>query len=187
MKVQAFEETPDDVLVGLARDRDQGAFAEIVRRHDRQLRAAARRLVGNNDEIDDVMQQAYLKAYRALARFRGDGALATWLYRITYNVCMDHLRRRRATGWPAGDEADEPVWEGPNPGDVAADRSVVAEALAALNAGHRAVVLLVDGQGFDYAEAGRLLGLPAGTVASRLSRARADLRRALAPALPDAA
>ena len=74
---------------------DEGAFAELIERHDRSFRSLAFRLLADRDRMDDALQDAYVKAFRALPRFRGGSAPSTWLYRIVYNTCLDELRRGR--------------------------------------------------------------------------------------------
>jgi RNA polymerase sigma-70 factor (ECF subfamily) len=152
-------------------------FAQLVAEHDRALRMLAFRLVEDRDAMDDVLQEAYVKAFRALPRFRGDAAAGTWLYRIVYNACIDHLRRTRRSVERPLDEAVSLT--APDPGESTSRREGLAAALAALAPDQRAAVLLVDAEGFDYPAAAQVLGVPVGTVASRLSRARASLRRAL--------
>lgn len=166
-------------VVERARRGDQEAFAAVIRHYDPGLRALAYRLLGDRDWMDDALQEAYVKAFRGLPRFQRRARLGTWLYRIVYNTCLDELRRaRRAVQVPLDENAETPGGS-LDPGDVAADRSDLARALAALPPRERAAVLLVDAQGFDYRDAGRVLGVPEGTVASRLNRARATLRVAL--------
>jgi RNA polymerase sigma-70 factor (ECF subfamily) len=160
-------------------DQDPDAFISMIKLYDRPLRALVYRLMGDRDVMDDVLQDVYLRAYRALPSFRGDAAPGTWLYRIAYNVCIDELRRRqRQPRVPLDDMYEEPH-DGIDPGDVAAMRGDVALALGELPLDQRAAVLLVDVHGFDYARAGEILGVPAGTVGSRVSRARATLRISL--------
>ena len=162
-----------------ARAGDHAAFSDLVRHYDPGLRSLAYRLLGDAGRMDDVLQEAYVKAYRGLASFRGDSSVRTWLYRIAYNACLDDLRRRsKVTELPVEIMSDSPAGA-PDPGDQAVLRSGLAAALAALPADQRAAVLLVDAEGFDYAAAGRVLGVAEGTVASRVSRARATLRSAL--------
>jgi RNA polymerase sigma-70 factor (ECF subfamily) len=156
---------------GAANDPD--AFWALVQPHDRALRGLAYRLVGDRDLMDDVLQEAYLKAFRALPSLRGREALGTWLRRIVYNASMDQLRRRRKLV-PLDDLPDHP-----DPAEVAAGRRDLAAALESLPPVMRAAVLLVDAEGLSYEEAGAIIGVPKGTVASRLSRAREILRRAL--------
>jgi RNA polymerase sigma-70 factor (ECF subfamily) len=169
----------EPAVIADAKRGDQQAFAALVRHYDRGLRALAFRLLGDRDRMDDALQEAYVKAFRALPQFRGDAGLGTWLYRITYNVCIDELRRPHAAGAVPLDVAGSRS-HGPDPADFVGERTALASALAALSPEDRAAVLLVDAEGFDYASASRALGVPAGTVASRLNRARATLRRALA-------
>jgi RNA polymerase sigma-70 factor, ECF subfamily len=170
----------DAAALARARAGDRDAFVALVRRHDRGLRALAYRLLGDRERMDDALQEAYVRAFRSLARFRGDAAFATWVYRIAYNVCLEELaRERRAKDVIALEAAAEPVDPSAELEDSVALRTGLAEALAGLPPQDRAAVLLVDGQGFDYRAAGEILGVPEGTVASRLNRARALLRRAL--------
>jgi RNA polymerase sigma-70 factor, ECF subfamily len=166
-------------IVDRARRGDQEAFAAVLRHYDPGLRALAYRLVGDRDLMDDALQEAYVKAFRALPRFRGHARLGTWLYRIVYNACLDELKRpshRRDVPYEDVGASAAP-WA--DPGDVVARRGDLGDALARLAPEERAAVLLVDAQGFDYREASRILDVPEGTVASRLSRARASLRAAL--------
>jgi RNA polymerase sigma-70 factor (ECF subfamily) len=138
-----------------------------------------------------------VKAFRALPTFRGDAGLGTWLYRITYRACIDHQRRegrhqpgpstagtRRSGEGPVigGPGAWEPTATGSSadPAATAATRTDLARALAALPVDQRAAVLLVDAEGLDYEAAAAVLDVAPGTIASRLSRARAALRAALA-------
>jgi RNA polymerase sigma-70 factor (ECF subfamily) len=169
-----FELAPD-----AAADRDPDIFIEMVKRYDRLLRGLVYRLMGNREQMDDVLQEVYLRAFRALPGFRGEAGSGTWLYRIAYNVCIDELRRvQRRPSVPLQDFHDEPDGA-PDPSDLAALRGDLADALADLPMDQRAAILLVDAHGFDYARAGEILGVPPGTVGSRVSRARSALRLAL--------
>jgi RNA polymerase sigma-70 factor (ECF subfamily) len=166
-----------DPILSHARHVDAAAFVALVELHDRSLRRLAFRLLGDRDTMDDVLQEAYAKAFRSLPRFRGHSTVATWLYRIVYNACLDELRRVRA-------HARVPLELSPpaaatDPADTVAGRSALLEALASLPPEQRAAVLLVDADGVDYRAAANVLGVEVGTVASRLSRARSTLRRAL--------
>lgn len=160
-----------------ARRGDERAFAALVRHYDAGLRALAFRLLGDRTRMDDALQEAYVKAYRALPRFRGDASLGTWLYRITYNACLDELKRTRAV--VDLESVRDRAQTGFDPIETLSIRHMLAGALAALPPEERAAVLLVDANGFDYRDAAEVLGIPEGTVASRLNRARAALRRTL--------
>ena len=160
---------------------DHDAFATVVSLYDRRLRGIAFRVLGDRERMDDALQEAYLRAFRALPRFRGDARVGTWLFRITYNACLDALARARKTTHAPLDELVEQASDPLELEDSLAARSEVASALAKLSPDERAVVFLVDVEGFDYTAASRVLGVPVGTVASRLNRAREALRAALQP------
>ncbi|MGH9139390.1 MAG: RNA polymerase sigma factor [Acidimicrobiales bacterium] len=179
------ESHADDVdIVGRVLGGDRAAFTEIVRRHDDRLRGLAYKLLGGDrDLMDDALQEAYVRAYRALPRFRHDADLGSWLYRIVYNACVDEIRRakRRAVPFdtnPAGTSWD-PASAAPGPERSAAARDATVRALAHLPDIHRITVVLVDGEGFDIDAAAKILAVAPGTVRSRLWRARDALRRAL--------
>jgi len=169
---------PDVELVELARAGERPAFDELVRRHDRRLRGLAYRLMADRDRMDDALQEAYLKAFRALPRFRAGGDFGAWLYRITYNACIDELRQRQRSPLSTEDPVD-PVSGHPGPERVVSAAETVRSALADLPVGQRIAVVLVDGEGFDHREAAKILDVAPGTVASRLHRARTALRRIL--------
>jgi RNA polymerase sigma-70 factor (ECF subfamily) len=171
----------DDVaksVLDRARRGDHEAFAALIRHYDPGLRALTYRLLGDRDRMDDALQDAYVKAFTALPRFRGSAKVGTWLYRIVYNVCLDELRRARRNRQVLLEEAGL-RGSTRDAGDEVAGRGDLARALAGLTPEDRAAVLLVDAQGFSYVEAGQVLDVPAGTIASRLNRARAELREVL--------
>jgi RNA polymerase sigma-70 factor (ECF subfamily) len=158
---------------------DPDAFWSLVEPYERGLRALAYRLLNDRDLMDDALQEAYLKAFRALRTFRRDARVASWLYRIAYNSCLDQLRRAKRRRHMPLDGMGERADAGPDPAEVATRRHDLAAAMTSLPPDMRAAVLLVDAEGMDYGEAAEVLGIPRGTVASRLNRARAQLRRAL--------
>ncbi|MDQ3642157.1 MAG: sigma-70 family RNA polymerase sigma factor [Actinomycetota bacterium] len=169
----------DPEVVRRAQGGDASAFADLVRHYEPRLRALAYRLLEDRDLTDDVLQEAYVRAFKALRRFRGDSSLGTWLYRITYNACIDELRRGRKVLPLFSDIESGTVDRRTGPEDTAVARGDLAAALASLPSDLRAVVVLVDADGLDYREAAKVLGVPPGTVGSRLNRARAVLRAAL--------
>jgi RNA polymerase sigma-70 factor (ECF subfamily) len=159
-------------------------FMDMVREHDRELRALAYRLLRDRDAMDDVLQEAYLKAFRGYSSFRGDALAGTWLYRIVYNACIDHLRKERRTFGLSLEsksylEEDDEAQAAGDPAQTVADRYGLAQTLALLPVEQRAAVWLVDATGFSYDQAAKVLGVPAGTVASRLNHAREALRETL--------
>ena len=167
----------DRVLVAQARAGDGSAFAQLLRRHDDKMRGVVWRLVASRSEMDDVLQDAYLKAWRGLASFRGDAAFSTWLYRIVYTTALDQVKATSRRPVVPLDTAREVGVE--DKSAQIADSFALRRALAELPADQLAVVALVDGQGESYEAVATMLGISAGTVGSRLSRARAQLRRSL--------
>lgn len=155
---------------------DADSFVLLLREHDLRHRRLAYRLLGDRTRMDDVLQEAYARAFRALPRFSGRAALGTWLYRIVYNACVDELRRSGARKEVSLDEWRE---RGSSRTHAVEERLDLEAALAALPVELRAVVLLVDADELSYEEASEILGIPPGTVASRLSRARDALKGAL--------
>jgi RNA polymerase sigma-70 factor (ECF subfamily) len=158
---------------------DAQAFAEIVRHYEYRMRVMAYRVVGRPEAMEDALQEAFLKAYRALPNFRGDAALGTWLCRIVYTTCITQLHKQRRELLSTDGEIPEPDEREPDTADVISARTDLAATLALLPPDQRVVVFLVDQEGLDYDTAGEILGIPAGTVGSRLSHARAALRAAL--------
>jgi RNA polymerase sigma-70 factor (ECF subfamily) len=166
-------------LLSRARGGDADAFMALVRRHDEALRALAFRLLGDRAAMDDALQDAYVRAFRSLPSFEGRSGFGTWLYRIAYRTCIDELRRL-GRDWAPLDGVEDTA----SPALDSDARLDLAGALAALAPELRAIVLLVDVEGFSYEEVAAIVGIPNGTVASRLNRARAALREALDPAFP---
>jgi RNA polymerase sigma-70 factor (ECF subfamily) len=150
-------------------------FEALLDRHGPRLRGVAFAMLGKPDAVDDVLQEAFVRAYRKLpGRFESERQEAAWLYKIVVRCCLNELRRRRRRPEVLGLPEWEPIMMGEPSADI-----VVAEALAELPTDQRAAVLLVDLAGFDYEAAASVLGVPRGTVASRLNAARSRLRAAL--------
>ena len=171
----------DAELIRRVLDGDHTAFGDVVRRHDARLRALAYKLLGGDrHRMDDVLQEAYLKAFRSLGGFRLDAHLGSWLYRIAYNACIDELRRSRRNPTPVDPtDGSEPPAAGSGPDEQVSAADTTRRALARLPDDQRITVVMVDGEGLDNRTVATLLGVAPGTVASRLSRARATMRQHL--------
>ena len=162
--------------------KDPDAFAELVRRHEGRVRSLLLRLCGGDRAlVDDLAQDVFLRAYRGLPGFAGRSAFGTWLYRIAYNIFLNHATRTRAHDAlePGATEAAEPLWD---PGEDTPDRSDLRRdldrAIATLPPAYRAAVVLYYLRGVSYADMAQILDLPLGTVKTHLHRARAALRGA---------
>jgi len=179
-------------LVERCRQGDPQAFAGLVGQHEGMVLNLAARLLGDAEEARDIAQDVFLQVYRTLASFQGRSTLRTWIYRIVVNQCRNRQRwwrrRRRAAACPL--EAITPADEAkmaaasadPSPFDRLARRERARRldaALARLSFDHRAILLLREVEGLSCEQIGSTLGLPVGTVKSRLSRARDGLRRGL--------
>jgi RNA polymerase sigma-70 factor, ECF subfamily len=155
------------------------ALVQAMAESDDRLRALAYHLLGSRDAMDDVLQEVYLKAHGHLAAFRRDSSLGTWLYRITYRTCIDRLRRQRWVRPAPAEELEEALPPAEAEHDGVLLRDQLHRALATLPPERCAAVLLVLRDGHSYAEAGEILGVPAGTIASRVAHARRQLMREL--------
>jgi RNA polymerase sigma-70 factor (ECF subfamily) len=177
----------DLALLGLAQGGSLPAFDALVRKHERAVYSVAIRLVGRTGAADEITQDTFLRAYNALGRFRG-GDFRPWVMRIATNRSYDELRRRRRMpdsfeeleyepplAWTTLSRHEDPM--------ARIERLELGEtltaALAQLPFDQRLAVVLSDVQGYEYDEISAIVGVPYGTVKSRLSRARARLRSIL--------
>ena len=166
----------DDDLVRRTLEGDLRAFEELVARHEPVVRRVAARIVGR-EEAQDVSQDALLRAFHRLRRYRGGGAFRPWLLQITHNTAVSALRRRRE---PAEDDAalDERPSGDPIPADRLEQRERVERLeakLALLRPEHRSVLVLRDVEGLSYDDVARVTEMPLGSVKGRLHRARSEL------------
>jgi RNA polymerase sigma-70 factor (ECF subfamily) len=156
-------------------------FESFVASHRDRARRVAWRLVGGDEAAaEDVAQEAFVKAYRALGRFREESKLETWFYRILLRQAHNHRRWRAVRGrWSAGSDEDPADFSAPAPGDPGLRRRI-ADALGRLTRRQREAFILVHMEGFTVREAAAFLGKPTGTVKSHLHRALRGLRAELA-------
>lgn len=181
----AVEHDPDDLLMAAARGGDRGAFGELVERHHRSLVRYLTRLVGDPDRAEDLGQEAFLRLWRHAAQYREEGRFAAYLYRIATNLVRSEERRARTWrlvrplfGPRDVEQSSPPLAADQVLADEAASR--LREALAELPVRFRAPVLLAEIEGWSYAEIASALDCRAGTVKSRIFRAKQRLREALA-------
>lgn len=183
----------DSELVERAQAGDAAAFDELVRRYTPRLYALIYHMTSHREDTDDLLQDVFAKAYRALGRFRGQSQFYTWLYSIATNMTLNFLkkRNRRARAMSLDDvdasiERDEEFIALTSPD--APDRHVqlqelqksLNEALQKLSDDHRAVVVMYDIQGLPHAEISRIMGVSEGTIRSRLFYAHRQLQSYLA-------
>ena len=194
--------SPDDDLpyVTACRKGDTEAFSVLVKRHSKKMLNIVYRMLGDYDEACDVTQETFLAAFRSLGRFKGEAKFSTWLYRIGINYSKNRLKQRQSLGrhesaLPGGTadgEGGDAVYlaasDTSNPGDLLERRELeeqVQKGISALDEEYREIIVLRDIQGFSYDEIRSILQIPDGTVKSRLSRARADLKDYLEKVMGD--
>ncbi len=174
------------LLVAAAKAGDQDSFDELVRATYRATYTLAHRLTGNDDDASDVVQEAYLRAYRGLRRFRGDAQFTTWLYRITANCAATHVGKRLRHRHDDIDEQTDLVDDRPSAdpvtsANVAALRADLHAALLELPPKLRAVVVLRDIYDLPHHAIAAELGISDSAAKVRLHRARRKLREQLLP------
>jgi len=170
---------------------ERAAFDSLVARYAARVYNLALRFTGNADDASDAAQESFVRAFRAIRKFRFQCSFATWLYRIAVNTCLDEVKRRKRRPAPLSDfefgsaDGGPPVerTEG-NPDSLMSERlrrETVLRAVLSLPEVHRVVIVLYDLQGHSYDEIAAILNLPLGTVKSRINRARLALRAILEP------
>lgn len=178
----AFEGTDSDQeLIDRARRGDQEAIRLLVERYQRRVIGLVWGLLGNRADAEDVAQDTFLRAFKALGSFRGQSAFRSWLFQIAINAARTARRTREGRHEDsAGGTMEMDATAGPDSLEravVARDR--VRRAMATLPSDLREAVILRDVNGLDYREIAQVLGIPMGTVESRIFRGRARLRQAL--------
>jgi RNA polymerase sigma-70 factor (ECF subfamily) len=191
----------DALLIQRFNSGDESAFDEIVIRYRDRIFSIAIGLLRNRADAEEITQDALVRAYRGLARFRGDSSLATWMHRITVNLARNRywyfFRRRRQDSLPlehafgseeGGSLADVIATEDPDPAQLAI-RDEFAEhisaAMSRLDAPQREILTLRNLRALSYEEIADELGINVGTVKSRIARARDNLRALIAEAYPE--
>lgn len=173
----------DQVLIDRARAGDEGAFRDLVERYESRVAATVVGMLGAGDEAEDVGQETFIRLYRSLDRFRGESSLGTYLTRIAINLSLTALkkRKRRISRFVSKDEMErdlpEASWDPRGELERKDDVRRVREAVTRLKPDHRTVVVLRMIDGYSTREAAEILGIPVGTVMSRLARAMERLEK----------
>ncbi|MEN6615429.1 MAG: sigma-70 family RNA polymerase sigma factor [Syntrophorhabdus sp.] len=168
------------------------AFEMLVRRHQKRMFNIAYRMTGNYDDAADIVQESFLSAYKAIRKFRGDARFSTWLYGIVVNHSRNRIRAANTRSFHEPLSLDEDLsrvdghilhFDPPSPDVPVVDALVrketqekVQKCINQLDKDHREILVLRDIQGFSYEEIIEMLGVPEGTVKSRLSRARSAIK-----------
>lgn len=186
----------DTVLVLRCQEDDSDAFDEIVARYKDGIYNYVRRMISDRDDVDDITQEVFVRAFVSIKSFRREANLRAWLFRIASNLCVDKYRRRgterrifttleRENGDESSQTADirDDTFEPARICERAELQSEIQRALWRLPDKLRATILLYDMEGMSYDEIAETIGCPIGTVKSRLFNARMRLRRMLKPYL----
>lgn len=192
---RARDAEDDRELVRRVQEGDQRAFRILFDRYHRRAYAVAFGVVKNSQDAADIVQDGFVKVHRHIGKFQGSSSFYTWLYRIIMNLAIDHVRRKKnAKGVEyddrVGREADEIAGDGAllprildaNPSKTVIRKELLAkiqEALDELPEYHRAVIVLREVEGLSYEEMSKVLGVPKGTIMSRLFHARKKMQAAL--------
>jgi RNA polymerase sigma-70 factor (ECF subfamily) len=187
----AHDEPSDRELVGRCQRGDLGAYEILVRRYQSRIYTLAFSMLRNETEASDMAQEAFVRAWQAIRKFKNNASFYTWLYRITTNLCIDFCRRRDRRATTPYEETVDPdtdanAAEPPSTSASPTDEVLRAElrrqidaALLDLSPEHRAVIHLREYEGLEYAEIAKSVGCSIGTVMSRLHYARKHLQRIL--------
>lgn len=184
------DSTSDADLIARARTGDDRAFAALVERYESAVAATVIGMLGRGDDADDVGQETFIRFHRALGSFRGESSLKTYLVHIAMNLSLNALKRRRRSllRFVSNDDDSDEIASLPEPRvgpegnfDASELHDIVRAAVARLGEKHRAVVVLRLFHDYSTRETAEVLGLPEGTVLSRLSRAMKELETQLRP------
>ena len=185
---KAAPEAAESTLIDRCRRGDAEAFGRFVDLYQARVTGFVRRMVASSDDAEDLAQETFLRAFQSFSRFDGRSSVRTWLFRIAHNLCIDRARRldRRVEEAPLVDGEDESAidvsdtrWQ---PDRILLDdelREAVERGIESLSEKLRAVLLLHDREEMPYDEIGAALGIPVGTVKSRLFLARGHLQAAV--------
>ncbi|MBQ3568676.1 MAG: sigma-70 family RNA polymerase sigma factor [Anaerotignum sp.] len=175
-------------LIRRAKQGDMLAFEELILQHEKIVYNLALRMMNHSEDAQDISQEVFLKAYRSLQNFDERSAFSTWLYRITHNTCIDEMRKRKGKQSYSLEEELESAdgsmqRQVADAGDTPEEslmrkeqKSEILQALDTLSEEHKAAIILRDVKGMAYEEIAEILELSLGTVKSRISRARNQLK-----------
>lgn len=176
-------------LVNAFKAGDQKAFEELVRRYQRQVANIVYLTLGSREEVQDIAQEVFIRVHRSIDKFEFDASFFSWIYRITVNLCIDELRRRRIKRALSLDFLTEGTLEKEKKSKeqlLASDeilndekREVILTALQKISQEHRQVIILREYEDLSYAEIAAFLGISVQAVKSRIFRAREELRALL--------
>jgi RNA polymerase sigma-70 factor (ECF subfamily) len=180
---ESYSETGDDKLVKASVEGDKRAFGEIVDRYQKMVARTVKGMLGDSVFAEDVGQEVFIRLYNSLAEFRGDAKLSTYIQKIAVNLTLNEIKRRKRFFSMFSQKGNNEMYEFDIADQDTEERKeasdIVNKALMAMDPGFRMIVTMRMLQGYSTKETAEILGLPLGTVLSRLSRAQEQLKRIL--------
>lgn len=181
----------EQLLIERSKNGDVSAFEMLIEAYQKKVFNLAYRIIGNYDDANDIAQEAFIRIFRSISGFRGQSSFSTWIYRITTNVCLDEIRKRKNKSvqyldddiqTDDGEMQRQIISDDPLPEEIAERkelRAVINDSLGELKEEYRIIITLRDIQGMSYEEIAKVLDCPTGTVKSRINRARQALKNVL--------
>ena len=180
MAAVSYKESDDETLIKASLSGDKLAFTEIVNRYQNMVARTIKGMIGDITMAEDIGQEVFIKLYYSLKHFRGESKLSTYIHRIAVNITLNELKKNKRVNPPSSSDEMENLKENQVSGDdqIARNetRELVEKALQMLEPKYRAVIVMRMLQGYDTRETAEALGLPIGTVLSRLSRGQEQMR-----------
>ncbi|TCQ08180.1 RNA polymerase RpoE-like sigma-24 subunit [Serpentinicella alkaliphila] len=178
----------ENLLIQKSQAGDIKSFEMLIETYQKKAFNIAYRMLGNLEDANDVTQEAFVKVYKSLGKFKGDSKFSTWLYSIVTNASIDYMRKNRKTDVVYLDKKEEDKMKIEVPDNINTPehlfekkeiKRVIHDSINKLSKEHRTVIILRDIQGFSYDEIANILNCSEGTVKSRISRARGQLKNIL--------
>lgn len=176
-------------LILLAKDGNMKAYEEIISLYEKKVFSVIYYMVKNENEVEDIAQEVFIKIYKNLKNFKEESSLYTWIYRITINVCLDEIKRRKKVVYldeeietEDGEIRMQLADDSKGPSEIAEDKDLkqrLEACIRKLPEDQRIMIILRDIKGFTYMEIAEMLKMNLGTVKSKISRARAMLKEIL--------
>ncbi len=181
----------EQILIERSKNGDVSAFETLIEAYQKKVFNLAYRIIGNYDDASDLAQEAFIRIFKSISGFKGQSLFSTWVYRITTNVCLDEIRKRKNKHIQSLDEDIQTddgemqrqiVSDDPLPDELAEReelRAAINDSLRQLKEEYRIIITLRDIRGMSYEEIAKILDCPTGTVKSRINRARQALKNVL--------
>ena len=183
---------PENELIERCKNGDYSAFEQLVLEHQKKVYNIAFRIVGNIEDSMDITQEVFIRVYKSISGFSGESKISTWIYKITSNLCLDFLRKHKNLGTNISIDGaykdensdlklqiEDKALKPDEKVETLLMQDAVRNAINELEISHKTIIILRDINGFSYNEIAEILDCSVGTVKSRISRARKNLKKIL--------